>query len=201
MAALYDSIGGRPEGAARSRAVCHAQARSAWSGGRVPMTPDGKLGTTFFHLSSRQVDRCRPGRRAKPLSNWAQENRNCTSSAAYRPGSGARAAGIENRGRLDRGESNHRARLAFKGLSPAGCPFPACVALAEAAGAFRRGGASGGTGRPRALAHGRPRGWGNWQRSGTAICRRASARARLLARNMLPTALRVWSDKLANAGG
>jgi hypothetical protein len=29
-----------------------------------------------------------------------------------------------------------------------------------------------------------------WQRSGTA-CRRASARARLLARNMLPTALRV----------
>ena len=52
------------------------------------------------------------------------------------------------------------------------------------------GGASGGTGRPRALAHGRPRGWDNWQRSGTA-CRRASARARLLARNMLPTALRV----------
>ena len=35
------------------------------------MTPDGKLGTAFFHLSSRRVDRCRPGRRAKPLSNWA----------------------------------------------------------------------------------------------------------------------------------
>jgi hypothetical protein len=43
--------------------------------------------------------------------------------------------GVENRGRLDRGESNQRARLAFKGLSPAGCPFPACVAPAEAAGA------------------------------------------------------------------
>jgi hypothetical protein len=35
------------------------------------------------------------------------------------------------------------------------------------------------------------RGWDNWQRSGTAICRRASDRARLLARIMLPTALPV----------
>ena len=46
--------------------------------------------------------------------------------------------GIENRGRFDRRSSNHRARPAFKGLSPAGCAFPACVAPAEAAGAFRR---------------------------------------------------------------
>ena len=38
MAALYDGIGGRPKGAARSRAVCHAQARSAWSGGRAHPT-------------------------------------------------------------------------------------------------------------------------------------------------------------------
>jgi hypothetical protein len=37
--------------------------------------------------------------------------------------------GVENRGRLDR----DRARPAFKGLSPAGCPFPACVAPARAA--------------------------------------------------------------------
>ena len=82
------------------------------------MTPDGKLGTTFFHLSSRQVDRCRPGRRAKPLSNWAQENRNCTSSAAYRPGSGARAAGIENRGRFDRREFEPSSTAGVQGLEP-----------------------------------------------------------------------------------
>jgi hypothetical protein len=46
----------------------------------------------------------------------------------------ARAAGVENRGRLDR----DRARLAFKGLSPAGCPFPAGVAPAEPAGAVSK---------------------------------------------------------------
>ena len=44
MAALYDSIGGRPEGA---RAVCHAQARSAWSGGRAhPTLRPGDLVST-----------------------------------------------------------------------------------------------------------------------------------------------------------
>jgi hypothetical protein len=31
----------------------------------------------------------------------------------------AGATGVENRGRLDRAESNHRLRLAFRGLSPA----------------------------------------------------------------------------------
>jgi hypothetical protein len=37
--------------------------------------------------------------------------------------------GSRTEGQLDRGESNHRARLAFKGLGPAGCPVPACVRL------------------------------------------------------------------------
>jgi hypothetical protein len=85
-------------------------------------------------------------------------------------------------------------RRSFARLSRPGglSPSRRCVALAEAAGAFRRGGRfRGRTGRPRAVAHVRPGGRGNWQRSGTAICRRASARARLLARNMLPTALPV----------
>jgi hypothetical protein len=101
--------------------------------------------------------------------------------ADYRLGGCARAAGVENRGRLDRGQSNDRARLAFKGLSPAGCPFPACVAPAEAAGAFRRGGAYPRPGQLAAVG----------RNSCPAICRRANARARLLARNMLPTALPV----------
>ena len=47
MAALYDSIVGHPKGAARSRAVCHAQARSAWSGGRAhPTLRPGDLVST-----------------------------------------------------------------------------------------------------------------------------------------------------------
>ena len=123
------------------------------------------------------------------------------SSAAYRPGSGARAAGIENGGRLDRGESNHRARLAFKGLSPAGCPFPACVAPAEAAGAFRRGGASGGY-RPAA---------GSGARAVRRLGRLAAAGRRNLSARQCPRAVAReeyaaycivgLSDKLANAGG
>jgi hypothetical protein len=48
----------------------------------------------------------------------------------------ARAAGVENRGRLDR----DRARLVFRGLSPAGCSFPACVAPAGPLARYWRGG-------------------------------------------------------------
>ena len=50
MAALYDSIGGRPEGAARSRAVCHAQARRRGQAGE-PMSPDSKLGLNLLGFS------------------------------------------------------------------------------------------------------------------------------------------------------
>jgi hypothetical protein len=35
---------------------------------------------------------------------------------------------------LDRGELNHRARLAFRSLSPPGCLLPAYIALAQPAG-------------------------------------------------------------------
>jgi hypothetical protein len=65
-------------------------------------------------------------------------------------------------------------------------PDAPCPALTRR-GPWRGFGRRGLSCRPPALAHGRPRGRGDWQRSGTAICRRASARARLLARNMLPT--------------
>ncbi len=53
--------------------------------------------------------------------------------AAYRLGSCARAAGVENRGRLDPGELNRRARRAFTGLSRR-----PSVALVEAAGAVSK---------------------------------------------------------------
>ena len=53
--------------------------------------------------------------------------------AAYRLGSCARAAGVENRGRLDPGELNCRARRAFTGLSRR-----PSVALVEAAGAVSK---------------------------------------------------------------
>ena len=61
----------------------------------------------------------------------------------------------------------------------------------------------GGTGRPRALAHGRPRGWGNWQRSGKLLkSAPQSAGAPVPAHGCYAAyCVAGLSDKLANAGG
>jgi hypothetical protein len=58
----------------------------------------------------------RPGRESSRLPTSAVDK----TRADHRPGSDVRAGGVENGGRLDRGESNDRARPAFRSLRRAG---------------------------------------------------------------------------------
>jgi hypothetical protein len=63
--------------------------------------------------------------------------------ATHRPGSGAGAAGAENLEQLEREESNNRARLASRGLSPARPPLSFPAHVAPAAARWRVSGAEG----------------------------------------------------------
>ena len=155
--------------------------------GRINGSKNRKTLSQETRPSRRRPQRHGDGRRLARRIDGQDQGRIAQARAADRPGGYLGAAGLKNRARLVQARTTRRS---FRDLSPAGCPFPACVAPADAAGAFRRGGRSGG--------HRPASGSGAWAargpgpgRSGTAICWRASARARLLPRNMLPTALRA----------